>query len=503
MDIPFGDPKTAALLGLAQGLLAAGAPQRFPVGIGGALAQGIGGALSGAMGAQQYKAMELANAAAQGKADYYAGGGPTSGSQPNAAAGATSPVISNPGANYAYGVPFSGAEAQPQPQVTPSGFPLIPGLNERDSRAAALGWLAPGYVNAVASANAPTEFQKMQRAAANGDPVAKAWLEKNTYIPPVVNRGFGIGKVGPNGEYIPDQASEAQIARMEATKAGLETVPVTNAAGATVPQFKYTLPGFPGITHLGAAPAAPAAPAPAEAPATQAPTGPWASIPKLVTPQGLGQSTYQKNIAEGKAKAAAELTTQYGTEAKEADQRIAFNNQALELVDRADTGPGSSFLTDIKNVMVSRFGVPEKDFENTPAANTALNKDLVNSALQRGRQLFGSRFTQSEVGIMLNKAAPSAEQTKTAIKFLLQTDNAQLNYQKQRADDLGKYLGMGGDPQRFEAWYAKSFPLTNAVEQVHLSSGKQQPSYSQADLEYTAKKYNISVEEVKRRLGRK
>src|SRR5690348_10828193 len=51
---PFGDPQTQALLGLAQGLLAAGAPSQFPTNLSGALAQGVGGALSGAMNAQKY-----------------------------------------------------------------------------------------------------------------------------------------------------------------------------------------------------------------------------------------------------------------------------------------------------------------------------------------------------------------------------------------------------------------------------------------------------------------
>src|SRR5689334_15188785 len=54
MANPFGDPGTQALLGLAQGLLAAGSPQRMPVSVGGALAQGVGGALNGAMQAQNY-----------------------------------------------------------------------------------------------------------------------------------------------------------------------------------------------------------------------------------------------------------------------------------------------------------------------------------------------------------------------------------------------------------------------------------------------------------------
>lgn len=108
---------------------------------------------------------------------------------------------------------------------------------------------------------------------------------------------------------------------------------------------------------------------------------------------------------------------------------------------------------------------------------------------------------------MLNRAAPSAEQTRAAIKFLLQTDNAQMGYQVQQGNDLGKYLAQGGDPHGFESWYAKTFPMTNAIGAIHLQSGgtpspqKTTAQYSDADLKHTAMKHGISVEEVKRRLG--
>lgn len=49
----FGDPNQLALLGLAQGMLQAGGPQRLPVGIGAAMGQGVQGALSNYMLGQQ------------------------------------------------------------------------------------------------------------------------------------------------------------------------------------------------------------------------------------------------------------------------------------------------------------------------------------------------------------------------------------------------------------------------------------------------------------------
>jgi hypothetical protein len=110
-----------------------------------------------------------------------------------------------------------------------------------------------------------------------------------------------------------------------------------------------------------------------------------------------------------------------------------------------------------------------KSAADQAATDQVLAKDLVTTALQRGKQLFGSRFTQSEVGIMLTRAAPSPDMAKVAIKFLLESDNAVQGYAVQQASDFGRYLNSGGDPMAFRGWYAKSFPVTDALSKVHLA----------------------------------
>lgn len=198
---------------------------------------------------------------------------------------------------------------------------------------------------------------------------------------------------------------------------------------------------------------------------------PWQSMPKFKQPSGIGTgSVLSKGMQENQVKARGTLATDYGTAADQASQRMAFNNQALDLVDKADIGPGSDFMTKAKSFMVERLHIPESDFENNPAANIALNKDLTQSAIQQGKAMFGSRFTQSEVGIMLTKAAPSATQTRTAMKFLLQTDNARSQYEVQRANDFSKFVQQGGDATQFKAWYDKTFPMTNYTSSVELSA---------------------------------
>ena len=479
---PFGDPQAMALMGLAQGLLSAGAPQPFPTSLGGALSQGIGGALNGAMGAQRYnlseqqiRALQLANTLNQGKADFYNGvsTAPAPASAPSAAAGPTTPGFSPASSQAIFGTPEFGTPTPPSPtpqQTGPGGIPLVPGLNPEMSRAAALGWLSPGYVSAVAGANSPTEFQKIEAAAKAGDPNAQAWVRKNTIIPPVVNRGFGLGTVGPNGEYIPDLASEGQIARTTAAKAGAEasqrTVEVTLADGSKVrvPESSITQPGG-------------GAKIPSAVPQQVDPA--FADIPKLETPKGMGQSTYQNKRMADAATIAGELTKKASDAAAISNERLVYNTQALGLLDKATTGTGALSIANVKNFLNSRAGIPldlmDKVVAGDSNATTSLNKDLLNAATQKAKQAYGSRITQSEVMLQIKQASPNVDQMTATIRYLLQTDSAMSKYQIDKAQYLGGYLKNGGDPYQFEGFYAKKNPMSASIADVHLPSSGNAP----------------------------
>jgi hypothetical protein len=88
-----------------------------------------------------------------------------------------------------------------------------------------------------------------------------------------------------------------------------------------------------------------------------------------------------------------------------------------------------------------------------------LNKDLTQTALQSGRMMFGSRFTQNEVGLMLTKANPSATTTQAAVHELLLQDNLRAGYATQKQGDYETFVSQGGDPRKFGAWYNRNFPL--------------------------------------------
>jgi len=199
---------------------------------------------------------------------------------------------------------------------------------------------------------------------------------------------------------------------------------------------------------------------------------PWQTMPRRAQPQGFGQTTFDKSMAEHQAGTATELATKYGTQSDAANQRIALNNQALSLVDKADTGPLAAQTGVVKNWLVSNFGVPEADFKNTPSATYALQKDLLNAATQKAKAQFGARMTQQEVLLMLSKGAPNVDMPKAAIKYLIGSDNAVSQYQIKQANDFGRYMQSGGDPQRFESWYSQSFPLTGTLGGVHMGGNE-------------------------------
>lgn len=275
--------------------------------------------------------------------------------------------------------------------------------------------------------------------------------------------------------------TSSKITAEESARAPWTVVEVQQSDGSTVPTFKSNIPGAPGLAPLnlnapdeataqawarqlqgkpfnitvGDKPFNGGATAPAVSPS--APT-PWDTIPKMPTPKGIGQTTYNKAMQGKYAEVGTELSKKYGELAESAAQRNALTDQALGLVDKADTGTMAASLSDVKNLLTSRFGIPESSFENTPSATIALNKDLTNAATQKAKQQFGSRITQSEVNLMLQRASPGVDMPKAAIKYLLQSDKEIGAYNIRQANDLGKYLENGGDPNRFEGWYAKTFP---------------------------------------------
>lgn len=505
----FNDPSNQGILALSSGLLSAGGPSRMPVPVGAALGQSMlsaGQAVAGAqhsnlqrqMMGEQLTQLQNANklsafrqqAIDQAQRETMSGGTPAASVAPGDTAG-----LSPSSSQSIFGTPaYAQQPALSQGAGAAAGSYFNPQALYRQGKLYADAGL-PGGVEMM---NAALSHDPALRAPVNvrqGGTVVDPNTGKVLFQAPQNGVQINYGPGGPVAAEIPGyQELTAKLSELEARgKSKYDVVPVTTGTGATVPMFKGSIGGFPtapgapsmlpsvpgmGTRPLGplpaAAPAAPAAPAPsmggrAPSPKAAAEAGDvWASVPRMHVPTGMGQTTYDKNMAERAATVASDLSTKLGSAAQVANERKTFNDQAMQHLNEATTGPGALGITEVQNFLTSRLGIsPEtiaKAYGGDASATTVLNKDLLNAATQTAKANFGQRMTQSEVMMQIKQGAPNADMTKAAIKYLLDTDNARAGYQIKQSTDLGNYLQKGGDPHRFEGWYAEAFPMSGMLK---------------------------------------
>ena len=340
---------------------------------------------------------------------------------------------------------------------------------------------------AIIDANKPVAMREGDLVGydQNGKPIT-------LYEKPPLDKGL-IPVRDENGKVIATRKLDNYDAQIAATAKAKEDATqgakiemVKNASGAMVPARMGDLVGAPKQQMQVPGVSAPFQPSQIQQPPVQQPTArvpkstlqkpsndPWASIPTVPQPKGIGQSTYNQSYMQGMGEAGAKVSERLGENATAANQRIALNNQSLSLIDKADTGPLAAQASNIKNWLVSKFGISEDRFQNTPSATLALQKDLVNAATAKAKQQFGGKITQGEVNLMLTRGSPNVDMTKAALRYLLQSDTAGAQYQLDQANDFSKYMKLNGDPTQFESWYSQKFPMTNAVGSIHLNTGKQ------------------------------
>ena len=271
------------------------------------------------------------------------------------------------------------------------------------------------------------------------------------------------------------------------TQGEINTVP--NKAGGTDVYFPRDFsPGYGGgqppapgaATAPGGAGAAPSSGAPmaspAGAPGAGVTAGPvsaqnpqsqkWAGLPVRKQPMGSGApGIYDKVVMDKQADAQIELNARYGNEADMADQRLAFNNLALNMLPQAETGPLAEHINALRS-QAQELGIPERAIPGWAkvAPSQELRKALVRNAIVSLKPSFGGRPAASEFNVLKEEANPSDKMVSLAIKRLLQVDSLNAGYQKQRAADFGEAMDRGGDPTRFETWYANRHPFNSQME---------------------------------------
>ena len=285
-----------------------------------------------------------------------------------------------------------------------------------------------------------------------------------------LNPSAGTTLAGGEESAIPGAAAaRGQIAGTVKGAEELNTPRVMpTAGGGSAFGYPPTPPSLGGAR--GAAGAAKPAAQPTSQP-QQTPKGPWANIPKLRIPQGIGEADlYTTGRLREASKADADLSKQLGSESALAEQQLEFNREAMKALPKAETGPLSDWLT--KNrAMLQQLGVPKALIPDSGSVTPTmeLNKALKNAALQGARQIYGPRMSQMEVRLQTEEMSPSSSMTRDAIASLMQQNNVRALYAKQRGMDYGKYQEQGGDPFKFESWYSSTFPLTKFAQAASAS----------------------------------
>ena len=74
-----------------------------------------------------------------------------------------------------------------------------------------------------------------------------------------------------------------------------------------------------------------------------------------------------------------------------------------------------------------------------------------------------------EVKLQSEEMSPSSQMTRDAIASLMRQNDVRNLYGQARAQDYGLYMQRGGNPLRFESWYATNFPITGFAQAAAMS----------------------------------
>jgi hypothetical protein len=359
------------------------------------------------------------------------------------------------------------------------------------------------YAKALAGRYAPTDMEKMLRAAgidpssAQGQQALVQNVNKQNYIAPVQARE-GSTLVGPDGKptfYNPKVAAGAMpqfgangmpnsVTEIPGAAGAAEDAARAQELGQTAGKYSILPTGGGGSAVVGGPinqgkPSAFGRPAPRVGQFSSQPPAPpgLEGMPKLPVSTAIGAPDA---FTEGTLKASgakhAELASQYGKEADIADQKLQYNGEAAKALQFAEVGPASDWLTEHRSLL-KEWGVPDTLVPGSGSVSPTieLNKFLKNTALQGARQIYGKGLTNMDVKLQTEEMSPSPTMTREAITSLLHQDNIKQMYAKQRADDYGRYIENKGDPMRFESWYSKTHPLTGFAKQ-HAADPTTSPS---------------------------
>ena len=193
----------------------------------------------------------------------------------------------------------------------------------------------------------------------------------------------------------------------------------------------------------------------AKDPEFQTPAVPEGSFRSQSTEQQVTQEAIPKLKMEAKANSQDDI--------REGNQALISLEKALDIIKNKGIPPTATpgeFMN-----LVSGWTGGRVDNSNYQI----FAKQLAQSAIGRARQNFGSRFTQSEVGLQLNNLNASLDQNPAAISSLLNQAAKNTHYLVDKASRVSPYIDAGGHPLTFENWNSTYYPQIDAVNRENNS----------------------------------
>lgn len=352
-------------------------------------------------------------------------------------------------------------QGSPQPQgAAPQTGPLSLSGNP-GTDLAALSIAPDAYMSTLLDKYKKTELQKDTSGLSPGD---QTFAVQTKYLPPVNMRGH-VGLVPDgNGGWKPQQASVDAITAektAESPFAPMVKIPTSNGSEISLSQPEYVQWQKSGQLPMRLLPPAvqqgirtdtdktdPSAPANVryQIPGAGTVTG---QIPPSL---GVSPSTFDKSLSEQEAGRVNDNIKEVETKGVTAIQKVASNNQMVDLLPQITTGPLNKQITLVKNI-ASSLGVNLGD----PAPNQEFEKYAIQGALGAAKQIYGSRITNQDVTTQIT-SNPGATMTEKAIYQLLKYDNELQQQHIQKLSALQDYRNKGMDLRQFEPWFAQTYP---------------------------------------------
>lgn len=384
----------------------------------------------------------------------------------------------------------SGVQGAPQsdPQSSSAPSPVSAPAPQAESANAPLQRYTQHYKSLMTAYQLATSYGDTQRAA-----MIKDRLDA---MKPQADRVTGnFGAFNPSsGEWV-NMKDPAAVASEAGTLSAAKTagevankpIEVTTANGAKVQMYPGQIPG------LGAPPAA----QPNSGYPAPAPRAPGSAVP------GIGQSTADQAASAESGKNAGNIEKEINDNASHAYQVNRNLNHMKEL--RKDFTPGAfaGWQQAVAQYKVAAgIGTPQDQkfaaaTEGVDKGMASLASNAIKEFTSRGTNLDLTTFLKSNPNLLL-----SPKGFDDIVNFMSQ--DAKMSLDKQQAFSKFKKAHAPSQYGEFPAaWNKQLADQQDAASKQPAAAPASPKNFTQSDLEHTAQKYGISVDEVKRRIGAK